>query len=54
MSLEKTMTSVPNVRPGDMVFWHCDLIHAVEEMHEGPGDSAGKIHHPHSRMIVGC
>jgi hypothetical protein len=23
LALEKTMVSVPRVRPGDMVFWHC-------------------------------
>jgi hypothetical protein len=23
LALEKTMVSVPHVRPGDMVFWHC-------------------------------
>lgn len=23
LQLEKTMVSVPAVRPGDMVFWHC-------------------------------
>ncbi|KXN88349.1 hypothetical protein AN958_07494 [Leucoagaricus sp. SymC.cos] len=40
LSVEKTMTAVPKVKPGDAVFWHCDLIHAVEEKHEGSGDSA--------------
>ena len=24
------MVSIPKVNPGDMVFWHCDTIHAVE------------------------
>ncbi|KAI0032542.1 hypothetical protein K488DRAFT_78436 [Vararia minispora EC-137] len=38
--LEKTMTAVPNVKPGDMVFWHCDLVHDVEREHEGIHDSA--------------
>ncbi|KAK0490729.1 hypothetical protein IW261DRAFT_1433824 [Armillaria novae-zelandiae] len=27
--LEKTMTSVPKVCPGDTVFWHGDLIHSL-------------------------
>ncbi|KAI0084900.1 DUF1479-domain-containing protein [Irpex rosettiformis] len=40
LQLEKTMISVPTVRPGDMVFWHCDLIHAVETEHKGEGDSS--------------
>lgn len=30
LELEKTMIAVPKVKPGDAVFWHCDLIHAVE------------------------
>jgi hypothetical protein len=35
------MVSVPTVNPGDMVFWHCDVVHAVEEEHRGVEDSAG-------------
>ncbi|KAJ3560099.1 hypothetical protein NP233_g11060 [Leucocoprinus birnbaumii] len=38
--LEKTMISVPKVKPGDGVFWHCDVIHSVEEEHTGTEDSA--------------
>lgn len=37
------MTSVPEVNPGDMVFWHCDVIHAVETEHIGKEDSAGEL-----------
>ncbi|KAI0316742.1 hypothetical protein OF83DRAFT_1059849 [Amylostereum chailletii] len=40
LRLEETMTSVPLVKPGDMVFWHCDLIHSVEREHNGTGDSS--------------
>lgn len=40
MRLDKTMVSVPKVFPGDMVFWHCDVVHAVEEEHTGKEDSA--------------
>jgi len=40
MRLEETMTSVPKVLPGDTVFWHCDVVHAVEREHTGNGDSA--------------
>ncbi|KAH9917026.1 uncharacterized protein B0H18DRAFT_47152 [Fomitopsis serialis] len=40
MKLERTMVSVPKVYPGDMVFWHCDVVHAVEKEHVGTGDSA--------------
>lgn len=34
------MVSVKKVEPGDMVFWHCDEIHAVESVHRGKGDSS--------------
>ncbi|KAH0585537.1 hypothetical protein J132_07648 [Termitomyces sp. J132] len=40
LELEKTMTSVPKVYPGDTVFWHCDVVHSVELEHTGTGDSA--------------
>ncbi|ODV85768.1 hypothetical protein CANARDRAFT_27861 [[Candida] arabinofermentans NRRL YB-2248] len=30
LQLDKIMTPAPTVYPGDMVFWHCDLIHAVD------------------------
>lgn len=34
------MVSMKKVNPGDMVFWHCDGIHAVESHHRGLGDSS--------------
>ncbi|TEB05175.1 DUF1479-domain-containing protein, partial [Coprinellus micaceus] len=40
LQLEKTMISIPKVYPGDAVFWHCDVVHAVEHDHNGTGDSA--------------
>ncbi|KAJ3490842.1 hypothetical protein NLI96_g1126 [Meripilus lineatus] len=39
LRLDETMVSVPKVYPGDMVYWHCDLIHAVEVEHTGKEDS---------------
>lgn len=42
MMLDKTMISIPRVYPGDMVFWHCDVVHAVEVEHTGKEDSAGE------------
>ncbi|KAH8091346.1 DUF1479-domain-containing protein [Cristinia sonorae] len=39
MKLDVTMVSVPKVYPGDMVFWHCDVVHAVEVEHVGKEDS---------------
>jgi len=34
------MVSMKSVKPGDMVFWHCDGIHAVESTHGGHADSS--------------
>jgi len=34
------MVSIKQVNPGDMAFWHCDGIHAVEKEHRGKGDSS--------------
>ncbi|KAL0488897.1 hypothetical protein AKO1_013529 [Acrasis kona] len=38
--LLKGLISIPEVQPGDMVFWHPDLIHAVEREHKGNGKSS--------------
>lgn len=38
--MEKTMVGIPPVRPGDYVFWHCDLIHEVDKFHPGTRDSS--------------
>lgn len=40
LRLDETMTSLPKVNPGDMVFWHCDVVHSVEREHTGLEDSA--------------
>ncbi|KAE8451171.1 hypothetical protein EG329_004843 [Mollisiaceae sp. DMI_Dod_QoI] len=40
LELGKTMVSVPDVRPGDYVAWHCDTVHAVDRIHGGQGDSS--------------
>ncbi|KAJ1311612.1 hypothetical protein OPQ81_010088 [Rhizoctonia solani] len=40
LNLDHSMTSAPRVKPGDMVFWHCDLIHSVEVDHKGTQDSS--------------
>ncbi|EST07683.1 Protein of unknown function DUF1479 [Kalmanozyma brasiliensis GHG001] len=40
LALDHTMTSIPEVRPGDMVLWHCDAVHSVESKHAGKGDSS--------------
>ncbi|HKM97404.1 MAG TPA: DUF1479 domain-containing protein [Buttiauxella sp.] len=33
------ISSIPNMEAGDTVFWHCDVIHAVENEHLGEFDS---------------
>ena len=33
------LTSIPVMEPGDAVFWHTDVVHAVEDEHKGPGYS---------------
>ncbi|QRV76131.1 hypothetical protein RhiJN_04146 [Ceratobasidium sp. AG-Ba] len=40
LRVDQTMTSAPRVNPGDMVFWHCDLLHSVETEHKGTGVSS--------------
>lgn len=40
LELSRLMVSVPKVSPGDAVFWHCDLIHAVDPVHNGSSDSS--------------
>ncbi|PFH46582.1 hypothetical protein AMATHDRAFT_69546 [Amanita thiersii Skay4041] len=40
LDLARTMISIPRVEPGDQVFWHCDVIHAVESQHKGTTDSS--------------
>ncbi|KIP10961.1 hypothetical protein PHLGIDRAFT_47251, partial [Phlebiopsis gigantea 11061_1 CR5-6] len=36
---EGALVSIPEVHPGDQVFWHMDLVHAVEAEHSGARDS---------------
>ncbi|MDZ7858949.1 YbiU family protein [Sphaerotilus sp.] len=33
------LVSIPEVQPGDTVWWHSDIIHAVEDHHHGSGYS---------------
>lgn len=32
-------TSIPLMESGDAVFWHSDVVHAVEDQHNGKGYS---------------
>lgn len=40
LQMEKSMVGIPPVRPGDYVFWHCDLVHEVDRFHPGARDSS--------------
>ncbi|OBZ69678.1 Uncharacterized protein YbiU [Grifola frondosa] len=40
LQLDRSMVSIPRVEPGDQVYWHCDVVHAVEAEHNGVGDSS--------------
>jgi hypothetical protein len=35
----EALTSIPVMQPGDAVFWHSDVVHAVEDEHRGQGYS---------------
>src|SRR5438309_6036864 len=37
--LVKALSSIPLMEPGDTIFWHCDVVHAVENEHHGTGYS---------------
>ena len=37
--LVEGLVSIPLVQPGDTVWWHPDLVHAVEDQHRGKGYS---------------
>jgi hypothetical protein len=37
--LIEALSSIPLMEPGDTVFWHSDVVHAVENDHTGPGYS---------------
>jgi hypothetical protein len=38
--LLKALIPIPVVQPGDTVWWHPDVIHAVENEHRGSGYSS--------------
>jgi hypothetical protein len=37
--LHEALSSIPLMQAGDTIFWHCDVIHAVEDAHRGTGYS---------------
>jgi hypothetical protein len=40
LDLERTMTTMPTVRPGDQAWWHCDGVHSVEGSNRGKNASS--------------
>ncbi|KAJ6003492.1 Protein of unknown function DUF1479 [Penicillium sp. IBT 35674x] len=40
LNIEQAVVGIPPVRPGDYVFWHCDLVHSVDRMNLGPNASS--------------
>ena len=38
--LKDIMVPIPSVQPGDMVFWHCDTIHAVDAYNKSDNDNS--------------
>ncbi|EIW54320.1 DUF1479-domain-containing protein [Trametes versicolor FP-101664 SS1] len=40
LRVEQTVVSIPRVEPGDQVYWHTDVVHAVESEHNGKADSS--------------
>ncbi|TIA91079.1 hypothetical protein E3P99_01261 [Wallemia hederae] len=40
LQLDRTMVSASRLSPGDQVYWHSDVVHAVEAEHHGAGDSS--------------
>lgn len=50
LDLAKTMIGIPPVKPGDYVFWHCDLLHEVDKFHPGKRDSS-VVYNPCTPLI---
>ncbi|PWN42015.1 DUF1479-domain-containing protein [Ceraceosorus guamensis] len=47
LKLDRSMLSIPEVGPGDVALWHCDLVHAVEAQHTGaPGKDSSVMYIP--------
>ncbi|KAG2132943.1 hypothetical protein DEU56DRAFT_902220 [Suillus clintonianus] len=53
LRLEDTMTSVPKVNPGDMVFWHCDVVHSVVQDHTGSYNSGAHVKKQAETFLAG-
>ncbi|KAF4337908.1 DUF1479 domain protein [Fusarium beomiforme] len=40
LDIKRSIVGIPPVRPGDYVFWHCDLVHGVDPTNPGLVDSS--------------
>lgn len=40
LAIDRAIVGIPPVRPGDYVFWHCDLVHGVDKINAGKNDSS--------------
>ncbi|KAH7363810.1 hypothetical protein BKA65DRAFT_590247 [Rhexocercosporidium sp. MPI-PUGE-AT-0058] len=40
LRMTECMVNIPKMNPGDTVWWHCDMLHAVEVDHFGDFDSS--------------
>ncbi|KAH7235415.1 hypothetical protein BKA59DRAFT_495997 [Fusarium tricinctum] len=40
LDIQRAIVGIPPVRPGDYVFWHCDLVHGVDPTNPGAFDSS--------------
>ncbi|KAF5599498.1 DUF1479 domain-containing protein [Fusarium pseudoanthophilum] len=40
LDIKRAIVGIPPVRPGDYVFWHCDLVHGVDPTNPGLVDSS--------------
>ncbi|KAF5700532.1 DUF1479 domain-containing protein [Fusarium mundagurra] len=40
LDIKRAIIGIPPVRPGDYVFWHCDLVHGVDPTNPGLVDSS--------------
>ncbi|RMZ87363.1 hypothetical protein DV736_g5415, partial [Chaetothyriales sp. CBS 134916] len=39
LAVDRALIGIPPVKPGDYVFWHCDLVHGVDATNPGKNDS---------------
>ncbi|KAF4415056.1 DUF1479 domain [Fusarium acutatum] len=40
LDIKRAIVGIPPVRPGDYVFWHCDVVHGVDPTNPGLVDSS--------------